>query len=81
MGAVPLGAVTVVANISRVFLSSPDPHFICFQSYVGFSRSCVGVLGVFISKDPEAVGVSHGVQRAQMCVFLSVRGSVLHEVQ
>ena len=38
----------VVANISRFFSSSPDPHFICFQSYVGFSRSCVGVLGVFI---------------------------------
>ena len=72
----------VVANMSRFFFSSsPDPHFICFQFCVGFSRSCVGVLGVFISKDPEVVGVSHGVQRAQMCVFFaSERGSVLLEV-
>ena len=56
----------VLANISRFFVVS-RPSFHMFPILCGF----------FSSKDPEAVGVSHGVQRAQMCVLLSVRGSVL----
>ena len=78
LGAVPVGCGPWWRPAFRAFFPSPDPHFIFFQSGEGFSRSCVGVLGVFISEDPEAVGVSYDVQRAQMCAFfLSVRGSML----
>ena len=67
----------VVANISLFFLSSPD--LISYVSnLVWVFRGVVLVFWAFsFEKALKAVGVSHDVQRAQMCVFLSVRGSVL----
>ena len=56
----------VRANMSRFFLCRL-PTLILYVSNLlwFFSLSCVGVLGVFMSEDPKAVGLSYDVR----CVF------------